>query len=165
VTSRLATVPEQLLTILQICLLLLLYLFLARVLRAVWVEIGVAPARRSRSLTGSKAAGATPNQAPATSTVPSPVRLVFMEPAIRHAESVNLVTVTTVGRAPGSTVAIDDQFLSQNHARIRLSDGAWWIEDLGSTNGTSVNGVRLTGPSRVSVGDRIQLGDTVLEVQ
>lgn len=159
-TSRLAPVPEQLLTILQICLLLLLYLFLARVLRAVWVEIGGPagrPARRSKARTANPAPAASPSPPPA-------VRLVFVEPPSRHGHSVDLAPVTTIGRAAGSVVTIDDQYLSQNHARIRWSDSAWWIEDLGSTNGTSVNGVRLTATVPLAVGDRVQLGDVVLEV-
>jgi hypothetical protein len=72
---------------------------------------------------------------------------------------------TTVGRAPGCGIALaDDKFASSLHARLWVQGGRLWVEDLGSTNGTWLNGERLAGPRPLSRGDRVQVGRTVLEV-
>jgi serine/threonine protein kinase len=88
----------------------------------------------------------------------------------------------TAGNAQGSEIRVDDEFLmgrqeegegtlgqdaelSRHHARIARSGGAFTIEDLGSTNGTFVNGRRISGAEILSPGDRIQVGATTLVVQ
>lgn len=72
---------------------------------------------------------------------------------------------TTVGRAPGCGIALtDDKFASSLHARLFVQGGRLWVEDLGSTNGTWLNGERLDGPRPLARGDRVQVGRTVLEV-
>jgi pSer/pThr/pTyr-binding forkhead associated (FHA) protein len=69
-----------------------------------------------------------------------------------------------LGRAAENGVAIPDERLSRRHARIRFDDGAFWIGDLGSRNGTNVNDQPLTEPRRLQAGDRITLGGTQLHV-
>ena len=59
----------------------------------------------------------------------------------------------------------DDSFVSQLHARVYLLQGAAVAEDLGSTNGTYLNGKRLTTPLQVVKGDRLQVGNTIFEAQ
>ena len=58
-----------------------------------------------------------------------------------------------------------DTFVSQVHARVYDRDGTLWIEDVGSTNGTYVNGERIAQPVKLGKGDRVQLGETVLEAE
>jgi pSer/pThr/pTyr-binding forkhead associated (FHA) protein len=71
----------------------------------------------------------------------------------------------TVGRAAGCGLALtEDTFVSQLHARLFRTDGTWQIEDLGSTNGTFLNRRKISGPQSLHVGDRVQVGRTVLEV-
>ncbi|MGH9005132.1 MAG: FHA domain-containing protein, partial [Acidimicrobiia bacterium] len=71
----------------------------------------------------------------------------------------------TIGRAPGCSVALaDDTFVSQLHARVYVRDGQPFVEDLGSTNGTFLNQARLTKTQRLRKGDRLQIGQTILEV-
>ena len=55
--------------------------------------------------------------------------------------------------------------MSQVHARAFDRDGTLWVEDAGSTNGTLVNGKRITEPVKLRKGDRVQVGETVLEAQ
>lgn len=69
-----------------------------------------------------------------------------------------------VGREDAG-LTIEDEEISRRHAAIRLRDGALEIEDLGSTNGTHVNGSRISEPTRLSGGDSVKLGKTVLEVE
>ena len=68
---------------------------------------------------------------------------------------------TSLGRDPGNDITIDDPQVSRQHARIVRQGGLMVVEDLGSTNGTFVNGVRLTGSHTLASGDMIGLGDVV----
>ena len=71
----------------------------------------------------------------------------------------------TVGRAPGCGVPIDyDSYASNLHARLFRLDGNLWAEDLGSTNGTWVNTVRIDERTKLEKGDLLQVGGTVFEV-
>ena len=63
-----------------------------------------------------------------------------------------------VGRWPGSEVAIPDPYTSGAHACLLVGEGRWWVDDLGSTNGTFVNGARIDRPTPLSDGDEIRFG-------
>lgn len=71
----------------------------------------------------------------------------------------------TFGRAPDNTIVIDDDFASSHHARIIARNGAWVLEDLSSTNGTFVDGSRITAPFDLGIGTQITIGHTTLETQ
>ncbi len=71
----------------------------------------------------------------------------------------------TFGRAPDNTIVISDDFASSHHARIVAQNGAWVLEDLGSTNGTCADGSRITSPVSLSIGTQITIGHTTLETQ
>lgn len=70
-----------------------------------------------------------------------------------------------VGRAPGNDVRVDDPFASAYHARLRLQRHGVLVEDLGTTNGTRVNGVRIGAPVRLEPGDIIDIGSTSFAVE
>jgi pSer/pThr/pTyr-binding forkhead associated (FHA) protein len=159
-------VPESLLGLLKLCLLALLYLFFARVLWAVWTEV-----RAVRPQTDAAGAPAAPksagrDQRKARRGVPGlPHRLTVTEPPTLRGSKFELTGVEmTIGRAAGCQVALpDDTFASTVHARIYGRDGAIYVEDLGSTNGTYLNGMRLGAPAVLRPGDQLQVGNTVLE--
>jgi pSer/pThr/pTyr-binding forkhead associated (FHA) protein len=67
---------------------------------------------------------------------------------------------TTIGRSPGTDIQIEDPFASGRHARIHESGGHAYIEDMGSTNGTYLNGKRLRSEQPLGTDDRIRIGDT-----
>mgnify|MGYP000871681025 CR=1 FL=1 len=71
----------------------------------------------------------------------------------------------TIGRAPSSTLVLDDDYASNAHARISLVNGAWVVSDMGSTNGTWVDRQRITGPTTLAVGHQLKVGRTVLELR
>lgn len=71
----------------------------------------------------------------------------------------------TLGRAPDSTIVIDDDYASSRHARIYASEGAWVVEDLGSTNGTWIDRVRITTPTVLQVGTPLRIGRSTLQIQ
>ena len=71
----------------------------------------------------------------------------------------------TIGRAAACELCLpSDTYLSQLHARLYRQDGQAYLEDLGSTNGTWLNGERIVAVAPVDAGDRVQVGGTVLEV-
>jgi len=70
----------------------------------------------------------------------------------------------TIGRSPGSDIVIVDDFISSRHVRIIPAGEGVLVEDLGSTNGTIVNGHRITAPVRLDVGDEIDLGTVKMKV-
>jgi pSer/pThr/pTyr-binding forkhead associated (FHA) protein len=150
---------EQLLTILKLCLLALLYLFFFRVLRAVLAEIR-----------GPKAVEASPRPAAPARAVKKaerkaqPVQLAIVEPANLKGRTYPLADELTVGRAAGCQVTIDDTYASQIHARVFVRDGQMFVEDLGSTNGTFLNRQKVQSPKVMRRGDRLQVGNTVLEL-
>lgn len=65
---------------------------------------------------------------------------------------------TTVGRNPENSIAINDGFVSGSHAEISFNQGAWWLLDLGSTNGTQVNGQPVQGKVQLHQGDIVSFG-------
>jgi FHA domain len=72
---------------------------------------------------------------------------------------------TVIGRNPECALVLDDDFASGRHARIFQRDGAWLVEDLGSTNGTFLGAERLTTPTPVDVGSTLRIGKTVVELR
>ena len=71
----------------------------------------------------------------------------------------------TIGRAPDSTLIIDDDYASSRHARIYPSEGAWVVEDLGSTNGTWIDRTRITAPTSLPMGAPLRVGRTTRQIQ
>jgi pSer/pThr/pTyr-binding forkhead associated (FHA) protein len=71
-------------------------------------------------------------------------------------------TTFTVGRQ--GNIVITDDFASSHHARFQVAHGIWFIEDLGSTNGTWLNGRRFRAPQHLNRGDKVKIGRTVITV-
>ncbi len=175
---------EQLLTILKFCLLALIYLFFFRVLRAVWAEITppkvapvpvpvpargrakpAKPPKRGKAPRGGVPKGAAPARAP-RAPVPPPVgRLVVVEPPEARGLTYQLADEVSVGRAAGCQVMVEDTFVSQVHARVFRRERNYLVEDLGSTNGTYLNQKKVAGAMIMQRGDRLRVGNTVLELE
>lgn len=168
--------PDSLLKILNLALVILLWLFFLRVLRAVWAELKAPPV-----VTHQPVPAAAPRAAPATGSAaprPAPARpaataaagdggaaqLVVVESPEQRGEVFALADELTVGRGGGCAVALRDRMVSQLHARIFRRDGQLFVEDLGSTNGTLLNGKKVSAAAPMRAGDRLQVGKTVLEV-
>jgi len=148
--------PDGLLGALKLCLLALLYLFFLRVLRAVWAEVKGPKMREPKPAKAPKPSRADRKQ---------PSRVVITAPAARVGTTFPLAGEMTVGRAPGCSIPLEDNFASQLHARIFMVDRHPYVEDLGSTNGTMVNGQSITHQVPLGRGDKIAIGGTVLEVR
>ncbi|MCB0997765.1 MAG: FHA domain-containing protein [Acidimicrobiales bacterium] len=159
---------DSVLEILNYALLALLYLFFARVLWAVWSEVR---GPRAGHLTAAPPIDATmsapaPPQVRANKRVKrgQVTRLLVIQPRERKGAAFGIVGELTIGRLATCTICIpDDPFVSATHARLYTIDGVTYVEDLGSTNGSFHNGARLGSVQPFSVGDRLQIGSTVLE--
>ena len=134
----------------------LLFLFVWRsmrwVVRGLTVDPNVAPAsgRRGRD-----------TDAPAS---PQPTTLV-VHPHDGRPRTLRLDASMVIGRASDAELRLEDTFASSQHARIFGRNGSWYVEDLGSTNGTFVNEQKLMGPAMVQPGDSIRIGQTTLELR
>lgn len=73
--------------------------------------------------------------------------------------------VVLIGRGSDCQLILDDDYVSTRHARLVSADAGPYVEDLGSTNGTYVNGQRITAPTSVSLVDSIRIGKTVLKLE
>jgi hypothetical protein len=164
--------PETVLTLLKFCLVAVLYLFFFRVLRAVWAEVRQPEAAPAPPLPQAQPARAAPPPAarPARAAPPKPEgrpgRLRVVKPPPLSGRSFELTEgEATVGRAPGCAVLLDDPTVSSLHARLTQVGDQVVIDDLGSRNGTLLNGRRLKAPTAISAGDRLGIGPNVeLEV-
>jgi FHA domain len=157
-------VSQAVLTFLKFCLLAVLYLFLARVVWIVAREMRGTPAPVPAAAPAAIASDAAPVAGRARSGHKL-WRLVLVEPPAEAGAAYPVDGEATLGRGGGCTVPLAfDTFVSQVHARAIDRDGTLWIEDLGSRNGTFVDGEQVHEPTPVAKGSRVQVGETVLEV-
>lgn len=153
--------PEGVLIVLKFCFLALVYLFLFRIVRTVGAELR--PAKIP--VPAAVAAAGAPAAASKRERTGRAWELVIIDPPALAGETFSLGEELTVGRGPGcAVVLIDDTFVSQVHARLFTRGGDPYVEDLGSTNGTLLNGESVTEPLRLRRGDRVQFGHTVMEI-
>jgi pSer/pThr/pTyr-binding forkhead associated (FHA) protein len=137
-------------------LLALLYLFIWRSFRRTARDLRVAGP-------GSRGGGSSPGKPrPAP---PSATSVLVHPPDGGRARTFKLGPSMLVGRAPECEIRIDDTYASQQHARLFGKNGSWYVEDLGSTNGTFVNDQRLAAPAVIHPGDRVRVGTTVMELR
>ena len=156
--------PEGVLTVLKFCFLALIYLFLFRIVRTVMAELRPSkiPVPAVEAVDTFAAAGAASGGKRARG---ANWELVIVAPPERVGETFTVEDELTVGRGAGcAVVLVDDTFVSQVHARVFTRGSDPYVEDLGSTNGTLLNGEALIEPTRLRRGDRVQFGETVMEL-
>jgi hypothetical protein len=86
-------------------------------------------------------------------------------PGLQSGSAFDLVGGAVLGRGDSVDIQLEDPFASTRHARISWQGATIMIEDLGSTNGTYLNGEPLRGPAPLHVGDRIRIGDSEFSLQ
>lgn len=92
-------------------------------------------------------------------------RLVVVEGPQRGTTVPLGASAVVLGRADSCTLPLGDDYASGRHARVFPHEGSWWVEDLGSTNGTFVDGERIDGPTALTPGRPVRVGQTVVELQ
>ncbi|WP_250003829.1 FHA domain-containing protein [Actinoplanes sp. M2I2] len=113
-----------------------------------------APGASSAPVTGPRSSAPQPGPASPARLVRAPGGGSFALPARR---------AVVIGTAPDADLRLTDSYANRRHARVSPSDGAFWVEDLGTTNGTTRNGHRVDGRERLRPGDVIGVGRTRLE--
>lgn len=159
-------------TLLRFGFLALLWLFIFAVVLTVRRDVLGTDVRRRSSLLSARrrsihAPAPAENDSPAAPAAPveRPVYLVVTGgPLLGTAVPLSSQPVY-IGRAPDNTLALDDTYASGHHARIFAAEGRRWVEDLGSTNGTLVGGIRINGSAALDPGVVIQVGETTMELQ
>lgn len=156
---------ELVVTLLRFGFLTLLWLFVLAALNVLRKDVfgtrvtARGPGRRRparRTTAEPRPAGAARN---------APTRLVVTQGPLAGTTIPLGPSAVLVGRSPGCTLVLDDDYSSNRHARFFPKDGTWWVEDLGSTNGTVVAGDRVTQPVQVPPGTPVRIGQTVIELR
>jgi len=161
--TALALATDETLLILKIAFLVLLYAFILYVVRSATKDIGGAP--QESIVLGAAEASALR----AEHGIPEPARparfVVLDGPGLKKGRKIEVTDATIVGRDHGNGIGLgEDEFASAQHARIEPRSDGVWVEDLGSTNGTFVNGERVTA-DRLAPGDVLRVGETELRLE
>ena len=153
------TTYETVLVILKIVFLVLLYLFIWRIVRTAARDLRLP--QESFILRPALAGG------PIGQAIRPGRLVVIMSPVLELGEEYELnSTPITVGRGGQNDVALEnDEFASARHVRIEPRRDGVWVHDLGSTNGTYVNGIRIDRPRKLVNGDVVRAGETELRYE
>lgn len=133
-----------LLTLLKLIFVALLFLFLWQIARTMITHLGV----RERSARKRRA-----------------TEVVIVKSDSQAGLEIPIDGVVVLGRSDQADVVLNDSYASEFHLRFSIDDGSLYVQDLGSTNGTYVNGRRITAPVAVGRGDAVQVGKSVMEVR
>lgn len=101
---------------------------------------------------------------PAPPAVGLPMACLAPESPTHDQPSYPLAGTNTIGRAPGNSITLDHPSVSSYHARLSFGSGHWLLEDLGSRNGTRVNGLEVREPLAITYGDWVQIGSVALRL-
>ena len=151
---------DEALLVLKIGFIVLLYLFIWRIVRSASKDFRSGPVQESVIM--------PPSEARKLGLVPQRAKLVVItSPALDTGEEVPVDSLAVaVGRGGQNEVPLEgDEFASAQHARFEARRDGLWVEDIGSTNGTFVNGARVTTPRRLSKGDVVRVGQTDFRVE
>jgi hypothetical protein len=151
---------EAVLLGLKIAFLVLLYLFIWRIVRTVARDVRLPQESFVLAPQQASAAGLGPRARTGSLVVlSSPALKVDSERTLDSAP-------VTIGRSSDNDMELgNDEFASAHHARVEPRRDGVWVQDVGSTNGTFVNGVRLEQPKRLFAGDVIRVGETDLRFE
>jgi pSer/pThr/pTyr-binding forkhead associated (FHA) protein len=158
-------VSELTLTVIKLGFLAVLWLFVVTALSVMRTDIFGARAARTKA---PKAAAARPAAKPSKqprSQRGTPRKLVVTGGALTGTSLSLTDSGVSVGRSPDSTLVLSDDYASTRHARLYSNNGQWYVEDLGSTNGTYLDRAKVNGPTPVPLGVPIRIGKTVLELR
>lgn len=154
--------PPFALTVLKWAFLALLYFFVYRAIRWAALDLRSAPATAVPRAEPRQQAPARSRRSPGK----APRTVVVTDDRGNKVDTQRLEDgPLNIGRGDSCQIKLSDTYVSAAHARIYRSDGSWYIEDLGSTNGTYLNQRRVTTPSELRAGDRVRIGKTTLELK
>lgn len=135
--------PDIILALLRLIFLGLVYLFVWQVARGIATHLGIHAERRKRRGT----------------------KVVVVRSESQAGLDFTVTDATVIGRSDEADIVIDDPYASEFHLRLVASENGLTLHDLGSTNGTYLNGRRVTAPAELRRGDAVQVGKTVMEIR
>jgi pSer/pThr/pTyr-binding forkhead associated (FHA) protein len=158
--------PELVLAIVRIGIVVLLWLFVLAAVRVIRTDIyGSRAARPARRPAREQASRQPKQKQPKQRRRDVAQALVITQGQLAGTSIALRETAVTIGRANDSTLVLADDYASNRHARLVPRDGQWFVEDLGSTNGTYLDRTKVTAPTHVPIGMPIRIGKTVLELR
>jgi len=160
----LASVEVQtVLLVLKICFLVLLYLFIWRIVRSASRDVRMPQESFIMGPAQAAAHGLGRQAQPVSSGALVTVRSSAIEQGTRFELNAKAITV---GRAASNDIRlVNDEYASGTHARVEPRRDGVWVEDIGSTNGTYVNGTRLGRAHKLLPGDVVRVGETDLRYE
>ena len=152
---------EEALLVLKLAFLVLLYLFIWRIVRSAARDV------RMPQESFVLAPGSVPGLGQDDPQVDSGRLVVVRSPALEEGDELSLdSSALLVGRGAHNDVDLTaDEYASSEHARIEPRRDGVWLEDVGSTNGTYLNGIQLTRAKRLTPGDVVRIGETELRYE
>jgi pSer/pThr/pTyr-binding forkhead associated (FHA) protein len=158
-------VPELVLQITRAGFLALLWLFVLAALRVVRSDLYAASGLRAAAPGGRRPPRGGTSKPARGGGRSGPRALIVTAGALAGTRIALDGRPIMIGRADDSTLVLDDDYASTRHARISQSGDDWYVEDLGSTNGTYLDRNKVSGPTRVPIGTPIRIGKTVIELR
>lgn len=159
---------ELTLTLIQFGFLALLWIFAFSVASAIRADLfGVRPRQQPRPQQPASAPGPASRASdgkPVKLHRGAPTRVVVIEGGDTGKQA-SLTGPVSMGRGPTNDLDLSDEYVSTKHARFVPHNGQWYVEDLGSTNGTYVAGARISRPTPVGAKSTVRVGRTVLEMR
>ncbi|HVX46970.1 MAG TPA: FHA domain-containing protein [Mycobacteriales bacterium] len=146
--------------------LVLLWLFVFAALRVIRSDVFGAPRAKAAPTPPRATRPAAPSSgAPKRKNRRTPHQLVVTAGALTGTTIALSDRPISIGRASDSTLVLTDDYASSRHARLTQRDGDWYVEDLGSTNGTYLDRTKVTHPVPIPLGTPIRIGKTALELR
>ncbi|WP_426247203.1 FHA domain-containing protein FhaB/FipA [Nocardioides sp. LHG3406-4] len=122
-------------------------------------------ARVPEAARGNASPGKSPKPAKGGRRRGAPTHLIVVEGENTGARAELADAPLIIGRGTDAAIRLDDDYVSTRHARVATSGDQWFVEDLGSTNGTYLGSVRITQPTTLTLGTQIRIGKTILELR
>lgn len=149
--------------LMRFAFLALLWLFIYGMVRVIRTELRTSGAPRvGVSQRPKKAKRAAPDNRPQRGQLS---QLIVTEGALAGTRIALTGKPILIGRANDSTLVLTDDYASTRHARISETNNVWYLEDLGSTNGTYVGQTKVNGPIPLEAGVVVRIGKTAMELR
>ena len=154
---------ELTLMLLRFAYLAILWIFVLGAVSVIRSDMfGARVPETARAAGGGK--GRQPKQKPPAKRRGSPSQVVVTSGTNSGATAALDEAPILIGRGSDAAIRLEDDYVSTRHARIAASGDQWFVEDLGSTNGTYIGTVRITQPTTITLGTQVRIGKTILEL-
>ncbi|GEP39309.1 FHA domain-containing protein [Nocardioides psychrotolerans] len=157
---------ELTLFLIRVAYLAILWIFVLSAISVIRSDMfGARVPETARAAGRDAKAGKQPRQKPPAKRRGSPTQVVVTAGTSEGATADLQNAPILIGRGTDAAIRLEDDYVSTRHARIAASGDQWFVEDLGSTNGTYIGTVRITQPTTITLGTQVRIGKTILELR